>query len=419
MKKSREELAFLAAAICMRYCMSDEVFNVIYPIVSTRKGETSIKSLALAVGWLLYRSGWRPCAHIQRAFTVCRDEIRDSNNFGGSRIKRQVFPLLVDVVHRGYINLSDPVDRAVSEYVLNLENLDLICQILDVSPGECRRRWIKNEAVRLADVEFKRELKKGKFNYSCGKNSWSSRVYHPLTSMRGALRDHVFLVAGYRHQYDIKSCFPSLLAQVAGSYGPVYAVPAMSRAMSEPDRFRELVALSCGLLTPAGEPDVSAVKAILSALLFGARLQRAGADVLTMWGRWRTVDQPAIYRACGGVPALYDRVVECPLLRAYALDVARLTKLLRGKVREKYWDTLGAVPDWMGDRCWLYWFAEMLEQQVRHQMCEYVRSNRGRVFELHDCVITDVLVDMDLMTDYVRSKTGFDVRITHDIYRAD
>ena len=189
--------------------------------------------------------------------------------------------------------------------------------------------------------------------------------------------------------------------------------------MSEPDRFRELVARSCGLLTPAGEPDVSAVKAILSALLFGARLQRAGADVLTMWGRWRTVDQPAIYRACGGVPDLYARVVECPLLRAYALDVARLSKLLRGKVREQYWDTLGAVPDWMGDRCWLYWFAEMLEQRVRHQMCEYVRSNRGRVFELHDCVITDVLVDMDLMTDFVHSKTGFDVRITHDIYRAD
>ena len=56
---------------------------------------------------------------------------------------------------------------------------------------------------------------------------------------------------------------------------------------------------------------------------------------------------------------------------------------------------------------------------MRHQKCKYVRSNKGRVFELHDCVITDVLVDMDLMTDYVRSKTGFDVRITHDIYRAD
>ena len=147
----------------------NEVFKLIFPIMSSRKGEASIKSLALSVGWLLYRSGWRPGAHIQRAFTVCRDEIRDRNNFGDSRIKRQVFPLLVDVVHRGYINLSDPDDRAVSEYVLNLENLDLICQILDVSPGECRRRWIKNESVRLADVEYKRELKKGKFNYSGGK----------------------------------------------------------------------------------------------------------------------------------------------------------------------------------------------------------------------------------------------------------
>ena len=399
--------------------MSDDVFNVIYPILTRRKSEASIKSLALSVGWLLYRSGWCPRSHIQRAFTVCRDEIRNKHNFGGSGIKKEVRPLLVDVVHLGYKNLTDPDDKAVSEYILNLENLEIVCQILNVSPGECRRRWIKKEAARLADVEFKRELKKGKFNYSGGKNSWSSRVYHPLTSMRGALRDHVFLVAGYRHQYDIKSCFPSLLAQVAGSYGPVYAVPAMSRAMSDPDRFRELVARSCGLLTPAGEPDVSAVKDILSSLLFGARLQRAGADVLTMWGRWRTADQPAIYRACGGVPALYARVVECPLLRAYALDVARLSKLLRGKVREQYWDTLGAVPEWMSDRHWLYWFAEMLEQRVRHQMCEYVRSNRGRVFELHDCVITDVLVDMDLMTDFVRSKTGFDVRITHDIYRSD
>ena len=35
----------------------NEVFKLIYPIMSSRKGEASIKSLALSVGWLLYRSG--------------------------------------------------------------------------------------------------------------------------------------------------------------------------------------------------------------------------------------------------------------------------------------------------------------------------------------------------------------------------
>lgn len=397
--------------------MYGEVFNVLYPILSRRKKNAAIKSLSLSVGWLLYRSGWRPGAHVQPNFVVCRDEIRDKNNFGDSGIKREVLGLLVEVVHRGYINLEDKDDREVSEYCLNLENLDLICQILEVSPAECRRRWIRKEAVRLADVEFKRELKKGKFNYSGGKNPWSSRVYHPLTSMRGALRDHVFLAAGYRHQYDIKSCFPSLLAQVAGSYGTIYAVPAMSRAMSDPDWHRELIARSCGLLTPADEPDVGAVKDILSALLFGGRLQRAGADVLAMWGGWRTYDQPAVYRACGGCAYTYNLVVESPMIRAYHADVLRLSRLMRGKVREQYWDTLGAVPAWMSDRQWLYWFAEMLEQQVRGAMCEYVRSNRGRVFELHDCVISDVLVDVDMMCEYVAKKTGFVIRITHDIYR--
>ena len=64
--------------------------------------------------------------------------------------------------------------------------------------------------MKLSDWQMSniKRAEKGKFNYSGGKNSWSSRVYHPLTSMRGALRDHVFLVAGYRHQYDIRAASP-------------------------------------------------------------------------------------------------------------------------------------------------------------------------------------------------------------------
>jgi hypothetical protein len=413
-------------------------------VLSGRQRVENERQLKLSLGWLIYKTNYtygKPVAPVEisaREYRGDKPMVRDGVELaftGGIRwgktpVRTVLWDNLMICRSKGYTVINGGGDKSLkrkdnvpNEWELNTDGLVSIVKLLGVSYSELRRNWVASEVESIIDSRCGEEIRTGRFNYFYGSNPFSSRRYHQLTNLNKELRNHVFAAGGMRHQYDVKSCFPTLLCELsellagqsAGAGAGIYAVPSIRHAMVAPDAFRRAVAASCGLYDASGELDVVAVKGVLSALLFGARLVPLSEQKKNLFASMRRSQLPAVLVAVHCDFAAYERVIKSPLVRNYRADIVRFNRLARGKLNELV-RSGGHTPEkFMRSPMYLYWVLEVMEARVRNAMCEYVENRYGRVFELHDCVISNLELDVDDLSDWVYEKTGYRVSITHEL----
>lgn len=413
--------------------VSVEVGQYVRDVILTgRKAKSKELNLAYSVGWLLYKFQF-DYRRVSRPVEICALEWR--KDWGQTEEMRILWDNVVKVRHKGFTTLNADgnqstrtKDNVPNEYEILADEAMKIVRILGVGVDELVRKWILREIERTITGEHAQELITGEFVYSVNRNEFSSRRYHPLTNKPKVIRNHVFAGAGYVHEYDVQACYPTLLVQLADHLAQearkegstalgatIYTVPAMAEAARDVQGFRRRVAIECRLMTADGAPDVGKVKLILSALLFGAKLNPLtdAMRVKFSYGRWSEI--PAILAAVDGDFRAYQRVIDSKLVKSYRADIVKLTRLARGQICNLL-RAGGHTPDkFMGSKKYLYWYCEMMESVVRDAMCEYVRDYGGRVFELHDCVFTNRELEIADLEERIYERTGYSVKLTHKL----
>lgn len=249
----------------------------------------------------------------------------------------------------------------------------------------------------LSQFVDSKEFASGEFKYTKSKNAYLSRRYHPAQSLKKEVRSHLLAQNGYVYQVDIKSTYPTLLSQLveeARELAPVLpATPCLDAIARDPDGLRKRLALTLG-------SSVGLVKAVLSALLFGAKL---------------SAPVGAVRDACAGDDELWTRVRNNGFFIEYENELKLINKLLPGVVRRLMENRM----NWMNCPTikFIHSMCESMEGKVIDTICEFIKKLGGRVYLIHDCVATDYDISefILLIEEYVFEKTKYRIRLTFAI----
>lgn len=277
-----------------------------------------------------------------------------------------------------------------NEYYFNHDKLNDCLEILNFDEIQCLNLF-------LSQFVDSKEFATGEFSYTKSKNQYLSRRYHPAQSLKREVRSHLLAHYGYVYQVDVKSTYPTLLSQLveeAREAAPVLPeTPCLDAIARDPDGVRQRLALALG-------SSVGLVKAVLSALLFGARL---------------SAHVGAVRDACAGDDELLLRVRNCAFFVAYEKELKLLNKLLPGVVRRLMENRM----NWMEcpNNKFVHSMCESLEGKVIDTICEFIKNLGGKTFLIHDCVATDYDISefVMLIEEFVLEKTSYRIKLTFSI----
>lgn len=321
-----------------------------------------------------------------------RDEVKISfselrNKYLINNSWEKLKPIFLTLKSKGFFD--GVKTKESNEYYFNHDKLNDCLEILEFDEIQCLN-------IFLSQFVDSKEFATGEFKYTKSKNAYLSRRYHPAQSLKKEVRSHLLALNGYCYQVDIKSTYPTLLSQLveeAREAAPVLPeTPCLDAIAREPDGVRQRLAQALGA-------SVGLVKAVLSALLFGARL---------------SAPVGAIRDACAD-EALCTRVRNCSFFIAYENELKLLNKLLPGVVRRLMDDRM----NWMNcsTNKFIHSMCENLEAKVIDSICEFIRNLGGKTFLIHDCVATDYDISefILLIEEYVFEKTSYRIRLTFSI----
>lgn len=322
-----------------------------------------------------------------------RDEVKVSyselrNYYGINNSWEKLKPIFLTTKSKGFFD--GVKTKESNEYYFNHDKLNDCLNILEFDEIQCLNLF-------LSQFVDSTEFATGEFTYTKSKNQYLSRRYHPAQSLKKEVRSHLLAQNGYVYQVDIKSTYPVLLAQLveeARQLAPVLPeTPCLDAIARDPDGLRRRLALALGT-------SVGLVKAVLSALLFGARL---------------SAPVGAVRDACAGDDELLMRVRNCAFFVEYEKELKLLNKLLPGVVRLR----MDKRMDWMDcpTNKFIHSMCENLEAKVIDTICEFIKNLGGKTFLIHDCVATDFDISefVLLIEEYVFEKTSYRIKLSLQI----
>ena len=302
--------------------------------------------------------------------------------------EQQLKPIFLTLKNKGYFD--GVKTKESNEYYFNHDKLNDCLEILEFDEIQCLNLF-------LSEFVDSTEFATGEFKYTKSKNEYLSRRYHPAQSLKKEVRGHLLAQNGYVYQVDIKSTYPTLLSQLvekAREAAPVLPeTPCLDAIARDPDGVRQRLALALG-------SSVGLVKAVLSALLFGARL---------------SAPVGAVRDACAGDEELLLRVRNCAFFVEYENELKLLNKLLPGVVRRLMENRM----NWMNcpTNKFVHSMCESMEGKVIDTICEFIKNLGGRVYLIHDCVATDYDISefVLLIEEYVFEKTSYRIKLSLQI----
>jgi hypothetical protein len=338
------------------------------------------------VGWL-----YTEFKGIQKGLSreISNERLRSPECFGQGKSLRELKSIILGE-HGRFV----PGYRS-SSWCLIRHEFSALVDALGVDAAELGRQWVAARVLALS-VDHADELRSGAFCYAGPKHGCQHRLYHPLVSQPRAVRDAVLLHGGLPYQYDVKSAFPVLLAQVLGAE----PLPTLRKLVADPDDFRKSLAFSLGVSVPQ-------VKGILSALLFGARstgdyYEMAITDLLG-----------AEYEGHGEL--LWHRFKSHPLVRGLVADYAEVRRVVHRWIDDNPSLPYHALPRGK----WLYYVCEAAEGKVRGAMADFLAERGNRVFHIHDCIATDADLTENVLVQVIEDRTGYLVRLSKSEYKLD
>jgi hypothetical protein len=211
---------------------------------------------------------------------------------------------------------------------------------------------ILNILITWLTNKFQDELTEGEFNYS---NTSCDRKYHPLQNMPSTVRNGVFKSKGYDGKFDVKSCLPTTMGQVAGEEWDVNTVDYIAEQLGVERKLAKLA---------------------VNSSFYGATLT-----------------------AFSSVLRLLDFNDACTVQLIRVSPIFMNTKKKINRIRK----ATGLDKDFNA------YFR--VERQIIECIEAYIKAKGGRVFTIHDGGYCDIELDRADLEEHVFNQTGFRLQI--------
>ena len=238
---------------------------------------------------------------------------------------------------------------------------------------------------------FSSELNTKQFQYTEGAKS--NRLVHPLQSYRREYKRTVLQQNNLTHEYDIVCCAPTLLHQFSWQFSHGHVLEHIDDYIINRSTIRENLAAQTQL-------PVENIKRILNALFAGARI--AGT---------RHAD---IFQLCNNDPARILYLQQDSVVMGIRSDIRVMWKYLKPhleqtgipQIRTRGSTTYSVYLT--PKNKWNLYF--QLERSVLEQIRSFLDQERNCVFLEHDGFTSEKSVDCIALSDFIGSRTGFDVK---------
>lgn len=287
-------------------------------------------------------------------------------------------------------------------YKINIQGLNYVDQVLAGTYTNSFKEYCllaqshSEEKLKMRQLDqskkliekHKQEIRTGRFRMS----KKSQRSHHPLQNIPSLFRAELFAQEGYRYDYDIQCCAPTLLVQLARKKGMTKPTPACDLLLADRKKFREEISVECSI-------DPKQTKQIINALFQGGKLStHYSCELYTDLLEYNAY---AIHRLQRSDLLCQLRKEISMMWRYIGKDIPRgLVELKSGKLRRR------ALTPRM--KAQIY---RELESCVRTHIERYLRREYIRFLFEHDGWRCDQLIDMDCLIHYVRSRAGYNIRL--------
>jgi hypothetical protein len=247
---------------------------------------------------------------------------------------------------------------------------------------------LQNTALEWAKEEYKVQLESKVFEYK----DTSNRYFNPIQNIRSELRSQLLNQNGLLHQYDIASAAPTLLYQY------YYMTPsATGEVLSTLEHYIANRSVVREKLSIESELTSKQIKVIVNALLAGAYLSKH--------------PNTSIYKEVNGDIAVIEFLQQHPYITALRSDIKKLWGVIGcDRPIEYYITTTGKQRKrpFNSKAKWSVYFE--LERLVMNAVISHMKFIGNTVFLEHDGFTSQYSVDVIDLSDWVRHKTGFDIK---------
>lgn len=273
---------------------------------------------------------------------------------------------------------------------------------------------VQSSAVAWAREQFKSELSTKIFRY----DNKSNRNWHPLQRVRRAVKREVFRDSDLKYQYDIQCCAQTLLLQYSQQIpellDPVKLVgpqnnkralwlqgpmdlwlPNIQAYLADRTTLRTELSLRAEIT-----PELS--KEIINALFAGAGISLN--------------ENTDIYQLLQGDIARIHYLKQDPVISGLRDEIKTMWEYISPVLQKRTYITkTGQVrtSPKTSKQKWNLYFE--LEMTVLSAVIDYLTETNNKFFTEHDGWVCEFEVDQTELIDFVRNKTGFDIKLDLEI----
>ena len=268
------------------------------------------------------------------------------------------------------------------EYRLNKEGVRFLRDELKISNIQ-----LYPSVVEVAKTDHLTELESGKFAYS----DKSDRLWHPLQRYRKQYKKQILADFGYEHQYDIQCCAPRLIHQYAQQLGMDLYLFALNRYLADRTAVRQELAAKLELPTDA-------VKEIINALFAGAKIANS--------------KHSDIYHILNGDRARIEYLKQDPYITELRSDIKTCWKYITPYLARRRNNKTNRLLMITSKQKWNVYFE--LERLVLNSIRNHLEEESMRYFLEHDGWSCERELDLEVLRDYVRYQTGYDLQFEYE-----
>jgi hypothetical protein len=247
--------------------------------------------------------------------------------------------------------------------------------------------------------KYHEQFKTGEFEY----NDTSSRLYHPVQNCPRAAKQQLLAEQGYNWHYDIECAAPTLLHQYSQQIPEIVVDGVWKQGPMDlylftlRDYIRNRQAIRAQLALQC-EVSEQTIKRIVNGMFQGAQISRYNKSLT--------------YIELDGDAARIEFLKQHKFIQDLKTDIAVMWDYLKPVMskRTKVTKTgqVRQLPISGKQKTGLY---RELERRVVDVVKDYMTLRDVRYFLEHDGWATDREIDINDLCDYIRERTGFDIKI--------
>jgi hypothetical protein len=268
------------------------------------------------------------------------------------------------------------------EYRLNKEGVRFLRDELKISNIQ-----LYPSVIQVVQTEHKQELETGKFEYS----DKSDRLWHPLQRYRKQYKKQILADFGYEYQYDIQCCAPTLIHQYAQQLGMDLYLFALNKYLANRTAVRQELAARLELPTDA-------VKEIINALFAGAKIANN--------------KHSDIFHILNGDRARIEYLKQDSFITELRSDIKTCWEYITPHLARRRNTKTNRLLMITSKQKWNVYFE--LERLVLNSVRNHLDDLSMRYFLEHDGWSCERELDREVLRDYVRTQTGYDLEFDYE-----